>query len=310
MIPGRALHRLASRICGATSLQRVVEPAIADLQNEYVAVAADRTPAKRAKVLLTGYAAVLTVIVLCAVETAVAINGERRAVSRSLLWAAAITVSASCLVVILTLAVVPGISPYYVSLMAALVLPIAIPVGVTLGIAFGFGGRAVSSRTARGMVATAVVAGAISFGMTLLSPPVASQSFRQSVSNALGGRAIVVRAANDVSAFALLKRPEFAPGGNLRAWPRRRAWTQHLVLAMPFATPALVVFALAVVRRGAPRTLIVGGCAVYYFLVLVGEPLVHQGMPAVVAAWLANAATVIAGVIVMKLPTVDFGRPA
>ena len=37
MIPGRMLHRLAARICSAKTLERVVEPAIADLQKEYAA---------------------------------------------------------------------------------------------------------------------------------------------------------------------------------------------------------------------------------------------------------------------------------
>lgn len=309
MIPGRTLHRLAAVICSAKSLERVVEPVIADLQNEYAAVS-HRAPVKRAEVLLTGYAAVLVNIVISAAETLVAVNGEGRAVSRTLLWAAAITVSASGLVVILTLAIVPGLSPYYVSLMAALVLPIAMPVGVTLGIAFALGGGALSRRTTRAMVATAVIAASISFGMTLLSPPVASQSFRQSVSNSLGGRGIVVRAANDVSSFAIQQQPAFAPGGNLRAWPRRRAWTKHLVLAIPFATPALVLFALAVVRRGGRGTLVMAGCAVYYMLVLIGEPLVHMGVPAFAAAWLANASTAIAAVILTKWPIAECGRSA
>ena len=35
MIPGRLLHRLAARLCSAQTLERVVEPAIADLQKEY-----------------------------------------------------------------------------------------------------------------------------------------------------------------------------------------------------------------------------------------------------------------------------------
>ena len=310
MIPGRALHRLASRICSATLLDRVVEPAIADLQNEYATAVADRTTLKRANVLLTGYIAVLQVIVMCTVRTFIAVNGERRALSRTLLWAAAITILASAVVVILTVAIVPGLSPYYVSLMAALVLPIAIPIGVTLGIAFALSGRAVSSRTARVIVASAVIAASISFGMMLLSPPIASQAFRQSVSNALGGSGMVVRAATEVSASAIQQQPEFAPGGNLRAWPQRRAWTQHVVLAIPFATPVLVLFALAVVRRGAPRTLIVVGCTAYFFLVLLGEPLVHRGVPAVAAAWLANAATVMAAAILMKLPIGEFRGPA
>jgi hypothetical protein len=35
MMPGRTLHRLATLICDAKSLGRVVEPAIADLQKEH-----------------------------------------------------------------------------------------------------------------------------------------------------------------------------------------------------------------------------------------------------------------------------------
>ena len=35
MIPGRILHRLAAAVCSAKTLERVVEPAIADLQKEH-----------------------------------------------------------------------------------------------------------------------------------------------------------------------------------------------------------------------------------------------------------------------------------
>ena len=35
MMPGRTLHRLAARLCSAKTLERIVEPAIADLQKEY-----------------------------------------------------------------------------------------------------------------------------------------------------------------------------------------------------------------------------------------------------------------------------------
>jgi hypothetical protein len=300
MMPSRSLHRLAARLCTPMAVERIVEPAIADLQKEYANAATGRTNVRRAQMLLAGYAAVLEVIVMCALDTPIL---------RTLLWAAAMTAGAASLLLILTLAVVPGISPYYVSLLAALLLPIAIPAGITLGIVVALSGKVVSRRTGKGMIATAVIAAAISFSMTLLSPPVASQSFRQSVSNALGGRG-VVKAANDLSAFAIQQQPAFAPGGDLKAWPLRRAWTKHLVLSVPFATPVLVVFALAVVRRGAPGTVVIAGCAVYCLLVLVGEPLVHQGLPPFAAAWLANASTVVAAVILMNWPTGVLGRPA
>ena len=37
MMPGRTLHRLATHICSAKTLERIVEPAIADLQKEFAA---------------------------------------------------------------------------------------------------------------------------------------------------------------------------------------------------------------------------------------------------------------------------------
>ena len=42
MMPGRTLHRLAAHICSAKTLERVVEPAIADLQKEFAARIARR----------------------------------------------------------------------------------------------------------------------------------------------------------------------------------------------------------------------------------------------------------------------------
>jgi hypothetical protein len=300
MIPGRTLHRLAARICSPKSLERIVEPAIADLQSEYAHAVASGAHVRRAKALLSGYAAVLEVMIMCAFQEPSAMNRERHTIARTLLWAVAATVCMSAVVVTLTLAIIPGIPPFYVSLMAALVLPIAIPVGVTLAIAFALRNRSISRRTTRALAAATVIAMAISVGAMVSNIPVASQSFRQQISDALGGRAAVVKAATDLSAVAIQQQEAFAPPGGRAGWPRRQAWTHHLLLAIPFATPALALFAVAVVRRDAPTKLVMGACVLYFMLVLAGEPLVHQGIPAFAAAWLANALTIFAALVVMK----------
>jgi hypothetical protein len=302
MMPGRTLHRLAARICSPESLERIVEPAIADLQSEYAHAVASGAHVRRAKALLSGYTAVLEVMIMCALQEPSAMNGERHAIVRTLLWALAMTVCTSAVVVALTLAIVPGIPPFYVSLMAALVLPIAIPVGVTLAIAFALRDGSISRRTTRALAATTVIAMAVSVGAMVSNVPVASQSFRQQISDALGGRAAVVKAATELSAAAVQQQEAFAPPGGRAGWPRRHAWTQHLLLAIPFAMPVLALFAGAVVHRGAPRKLVMGACVLYFTLVPAGEQLVHQGMPAFAAAWLANALTVVAALVVLKCP--------
>ena len=63
-IPGRGLHHLAARVCSPKTLERIVEPAIADLQTEYAQ--ARTSSAGRARALITGYTAILQVIAMCA----------------------------------------------------------------------------------------------------------------------------------------------------------------------------------------------------------------------------------------------------
>ena len=80
MIPGGALHRLAVCLCSATTLERVVEPAIADLQSE-LAAAEFSPPLQRARILVVGYLAILVAMLMCACELAAA--DERRPLIRT-----------------------------------------------------------------------------------------------------------------------------------------------------------------------------------------------------------------------------------
>jgi hypothetical protein len=109
MIPGRMLHRLAGRICSAKHLERVVEPAIADLQCEYVA-AESGSVLCRARILVDGYLAILEVMLMCALQPSAVPGNERWALVRMLAWTAGITACASGVLILMTVAVFPGIS--------------------------------------------------------------------------------------------------------------------------------------------------------------------------------------------------------
>ena len=76
MIPGRALHRLAARTCCAKTLERIVEPAIADLQKEY---AQNRTSCAELSRTGCGYAAVIKVIGMCALSVSLVTADDERA---------------------------------------------------------------------------------------------------------------------------------------------------------------------------------------------------------------------------------------
>jgi lipopolysaccharide export LptBFGC system permease protein LptF len=172
--------------------------------------------------------------------------------------------------------------------MTPMMLPIAIPIGLTLGIAFGLSGRLISRRTRNAILVCAVLAALASYGTLTWGVAVASRSFRQFMSNALGAQGSVSKGLHEMSVSEAQRERNFAPGGDPMGMPRRLAWTHHLQLAMAFATPVLALLALAAIRHGARRSIVMAACACYYLLVLGGEALVYQGLPPTAGAWLPN----------------------
>jgi hypothetical protein len=310
MVPGRALHRIAARICNPNTLDLVIEPAIADLQQEYTEVAPG-SALLRVRVLFVGYLAILEVMLMCALQPSPSRDGERRALVRTLVWAAGITVCASAVLILMSVAVLPGVPLFFLALITSLMLPIALPVGLMLGVAMGLAGRTPSRRVIAVVLVASLAAVAISYATMVWSWPVATYSFRQSLANSVGAGSPVVRAANDISASAIQQQPYFGPGGDRMAWAKRRAWTRHLRDAMAFAAPALAMLALALLRLRASRAAMMAACAGYFLLVLAGERLVYEGLPPLAAAWLANiVSTAAAAIVIMRPAGPALGRPA
>jgi len=287
MIPGRRLHRLAAYICSDRSIASVVEPAIADFQNEY-ADAALHSPLARARVLLSGYAGVWEGIAMTAFEMSPGVGTDRRALLRALISAAAATVCASALLIMLTIAGTPVFAPFYIALLTPMTLPIALPIGFTLGIAFGLGQRRVSRATKIVVMSAALLVAAMSFASMAYVKPVANQAFRQSVFNAIGGRGGVMKGLHEMSLSELQREMRMAPRGDATLLQERATWVYHLTFALPVAPLMLAALALTLLSHRTRRATVMLICIVYYVLLMGTEALVYEGLPPVFAAWLPN----------------------
>lgn len=138
MIPGKLLHRVACRICSHKSVARVVEPAIADFQNEYSKELRLRKPWRVRRVLAFGYICTATVVMLCVVEdvmSAFVPDGERRIILRSA-GLLALTIAAATAAMVMAVAAFPihfdwsvyrSHTGYLIARSAPLAIAIAVP---------------------------------------------------------------------------------------------------------------------------------------------------------------------------------------
>ena len=293
MIPGRTLHRIASLVCSPETLDRVVEPAIADLQKEYES-AADGN--RRVWALLTGYSAVLKVIAVCALSVSSTTPDEHEVLRKTLAW------SAGWVAAISTLLMLP---PLLDSSMrrwdAALALvpqamPLAIPMGIAIGIAFGL-----SARPERNVVKVAllgaVIASALSFAILAWVMPATNHAFRQMAIRELrvGGleREFMLQKGHNEMTLAELRREEasFAAAGQIRL-PRQFAFAFHVRFALAVGTLVLASLLLAAPfnHRGARGLIAFAASFGYVAMLYTGETLAvsHGALPPIVGAWLPN----------------------
>ena len=293
MMPGRTLHRLASLICDAKSLERVVEPAIADLQKEH-ALCPESKP-RRVWILARAYASVWTVIAITAFTSTTA--DERRMLAGVHVWALCAATCVAALLVALTVSQIFDIDPrafrlLHLALAVPSTLPVAVPIGLALGIGFGLRNAAPSRSTRNALLATSFAAAILSFSTMEWVMPDANQAFRQAMVNARNSRLEVARGFNEMGLSTLRHEAQRASVMRHPGQMRRLTWQYHVRRALPLAAPLLTLFAFALIDRRASLSLALIACAcIAYFgltmfsLVLVFElPLV----PPIVSAWLTN----------------------
>lgn len=306
MPPGRTLHRLASHLCSAKTLERVVEPAIADLQKEY---AAERCAGSRAWILLRGYCAILNVIAICALSVSTTTHDERRALSRTLAW------SVGGIAAISALLTLPPLLDWEMQSWAAAMalvpqaLPLAIPTGIAIGIAFGL-----SARPAMNIVKVTllggVVASALSFAVLAWAMPAANEAFRNIAVRELRASGyldeMALHKGHNEMTLSELRREEasFAAAGQIRL-PRQFAFTFHLRFALAVGTLALASLLLAAPfnHRGVRGLIAFAASFGYLMLLHTGEALgvSHTVLPPVAAAWMPNVVLMAFAILILGL---------
>ena len=305
MIPGGTIHRLAGHICSAKTLERVVEPAIADLQKEYGS--AGRVT-QRVWVLLTGYPAILKVIAACAIRVSMASDEERRELAMILAWSAAMFIVVALLLIVPPLYHFPAAMRgwYGAMTVAPQAVALAIPLGVAFGIAFGLSTRP-TMNIAKAMLICAFVASALSFGNLAWGVPAGSEAFRHTTLRDLrakGYPAVATEAHKGYSemTFSELRREaeRFRAEGEPRS-ARRVAFSFHLRFALAAATLALASLLLAapVSHRGWRGAFAFGACFTYWILLYLCDLGSRRGyLPVPIAAWLPNLGLIALAVVV------------
>jgi hypothetical protein len=270
--PGDGLRALAAHVVDTRTMERVVDPVIADLQ---------RDPSMRS------YVAVIKVLLWCISQEAMMFSAawtsdDRRATARVVATTAVVTVLGTLLFeapFLLSYAWRPGNFDRRLPLyLAPQAFPLAVVIGVTLGTVFGIGGRRCSRRVTTWVVALGIVLSVISFIDLAWITPAANQAFRVAVS----GNPDIVRGV-----------PEMTLGELWQMASPDVAFFFHTRWALAFSPLILIVFASSIVRATA-RSRAAGLAAVgalfgYYMLLYGGRTLTLDGqVPALAAAWLPN----------------------
>jgi hypothetical protein len=311
-VPGLRLRALASRLCSARTLERVVDPLIADLQMEHAEAKQAGDVLKGQWIRLGAGFALLKVIVLCGGRSLLSLEegtfDEQRAIMRTVTVS---TVSMGVVAVLLTAPFLKTLGeavraqqvPMFVYLIPQ-ALPLAIPIGFTIGILVGFRGRSVSGRSTRLVLTMAAAWSVMSFAVLAWLMPAANQSFRELAGRAYG----ITKLAKGINEMTLTEL-----GGQIEwyrgtAMAQPRLWGEltfsyHLRYSLACASAVLALFALAVlarrpVARWAVALAAFGACFAYYALLFIGRSATLSGaVPALAASWLPNAVLVLCAIL-------------
>jgi lipopolysaccharide export system permease LptF/LptG-like protein len=294
---GDRLRALAVRILDARSMERIVDPLLADLEMEYAEAIERGLVWKRRWILILGYSAFLKTIVLWQAEEIAASSRSRTMEDRAALGRALKFSAATGLIATLVLAAAPvrraGVSVVHPGMFVFLIpqaIVLAVPIGFTLGVFLGLRGRTLSARSRSAVYACAIVCSCACLATFAWVVPSANQAFREAVF----GRT-VVKSFNELTVGELSERLRSFEGSGLAGWDSRvLAYTYHMRWALSCATLVLALFALALTRRMEARWAVAlgatGACFSYYVLMWIGRAgALQESFPAFVGAWLPNA---------------------
>jgi lipopolysaccharide export system permease LptF/LptG-like protein len=314
--PGNQLRAFASGWCCRETMERVIDPLIADLQREHQE-AVRRVHVWRGRwIRFAGCIAFLKVIALCAWTELTVLDrwtrDDRNSLTRAVVIVAATAVVVTALLVSRSAEDYPTVlvhpSPTRLLFLVPYPLVAGIALGATLGVALGLGGRALSRRLVAAAVGLSLICSAIVFIDVGWVAPAAHIAYRMTV-----GDTDPTPEIGEASLGALRRKIEqvnrdsaFRPNGFWGAL----SFDYHRRVALSFSPVLFTLFALAMAGCFRRRWVLgILGCAtflVYTWLVIVVRPWDLNVQP-YVAAWLPNAAiatlTAVPGILIGLKPS-------
>jgi len=315
------LRALAARMLAPRTMERVIDPLLADLQMEYADANRRGCVWKRRWILIAGHVVFLKTVALCEAEDVMTPVGgwpgdDIAALKR--------TLSVSIVAILLTTVVLemPPLlnfpfamsNPKTILYLLPQALVLAFPMGFTIGLFYSMRGRIVSFRSRVAVMAGATILSLASLAMLAWVVPLANQEFRQVVFRHVSGNdgAVVMKGVNELTLSELSERiGAYRRTGVLRrdgqildSDPRELAYSYHQRWALSCASVILAVFALSMTQRMVTGWVVglgaLGTLLIYYVLLWSGRAGVLQhSLPAFVGAWLPNALFAIVCVAVM-----------
>jgi lipopolysaccharide export LptBFGC system permease protein LptF len=311
--PGQWLRVAAARLCARQTLDRMIDPIVADIQLEYEEAVRSGRFRRAAWIRVSGYCAFWKAIALNAVQAGpralwTGVAADDWMLGRMILYSALAFITVSLL-----LTASPAIVLYsrvqnlkLTLLLLPQAMALGIPVGLSLGIVWsGYDPRTRAGRT-RGVLVLGVAATLLAFAV-VLSLPVANQAFRLEMANQIDSGGItsysLPRGPNELSLSELATMSRNADAAGRSNIARRYMRAYHLRFALPATTFVLGLLAVAIcgVMRGRARRLlaVVISIGMYWAILAFGDT--DASMPAVVAGWAPNVVLMAIALAVLKV---------
>jgi lipopolysaccharide export LptBFGC system permease protein LptF len=289
--PGELIRALASLLCSAETMQRVIDPIVADMQCEYGGALAHRSRWRARLTLVRSYLGLgsamarLGVRYLC--DPRIGNPGSEFART----W----MVSLLALAVFTGALVLPGLTQYSWSgpdagfralLSITLVpqaLPLSIPVAMCVGVLWAARGSVANRTRLCTVLVIAFMCTATVWVVLEWSMPQANQRFRELVAERINGRVVTIQPG--LSELGLSRLGQRSDPAAVRHYHRR--W------ALCFATLPLCLFALGLagyVRRGASAVALAIALSFCYLAAMAVFERTPTGsvMPVFLRAWMPN----------------------
>jgi len=312
--PGERLRRLAARVCSERTRQRLIDPAVADLQAEFAAARRNGSVWRRVRILGAGYLSIAKVLIIAAGadlrESATTWQREEASRARRGAWVALGIITAATVLLELpllgSLEIGTGVGERLrlATYLAPSNLALSVPLGLAIATGWALHGATRTRKVAAAALVTAAALSVLMFVNLAWLTPDANQAFRVTVMAHHDPPAPPpVRGDGELRWEDLrtrLRQARDAADGDV--WQLEtlyyRKWSMS---AAPLAMVALVV-ALAFRRpwtRVGLTGVVCGVYAAYYALLLSTFPLAQRGVaPPMVLEWAGTALCLAAAVAI------------